>query len=324
MTPHLDHYPRVKELHYDDVALLPRFSSVGSRAETDTSVKIGCFDFNLPVIPANMKCTISEDIAQYLSDNNYFYVMHRFGIDTLKFLQAVRGWKNISISVGVKKEDHDLIEEISNRGYRVDYITIDIAHGHSEAMKQTINIISTLLPSTFIIAGNVCTVDGFNDLVEWGAKAVKVGVGPGAACTTKLKTGFTHPMFSCIRKIALQSSHYIKGHALLIADGGVNYNGDIAKAMCAGADLVMCGKLFSECIDSPAPSENGKKVYFGSASTMNKTTQQNIEGRVLEIEDNGMTFEQKLNEIKQDLQSAISYSGGKNISGLQAVNYILV
>lgn len=308
-----------KQLYYDNVALLPNYSTLRSRKEADTSIVMGKFKFNLPVVPANMKCTIDEKLAFQLSEKGYFYIMHRFDIDVYNFVEQAnqQNWKCISISVGVKDFDIQLVKRLTN--YRVDFITVDIAHGHCLMMKEMIEVIKQYLPTTFIIAGNVCTPEGFNDLAQWGAHAVKVGVGPGAACTTKLKTGFTYPMFSCIRNIV----DNMKTDALLIADGGINYNGDIAKAICAGADLIMCGKLFSECIDSPAPIKNGSKLYYGSASVFNKNHTNNIEGKQIEVVCNGLTYEEKLNEITQDLQSSISYAGGL-LKHLQHTKYIVI
>lgn len=317
-------YLHVRELHYDDVALLPRYSEVLSRQFIDTSVMVGPSTFNLPVVPANMKCTIDVSLAKQLSEHGFFYIMHRFGIDQYNFVKYTQPWKTVSISIGVKVEDFNLIQKLSYSELRVDYITIDIAHGHSLAMKNMIKHIKCFLPTTFIIAGNVCTVEGFDDLGYWGANAVKVGVGPGAACTTKLKTGFTFPMFSCVERITQDSNLDPNLRPLLIADGGIKHNGDIAKAMRAGADLVMCGKLFSGCIDSPSPTQDGKKVYYGSASSMNKTSNRNIEGCTIELPIDDMTYREKLNEIKQDLQSSISYAGGNSCRALHSVNYIRI
>lgn len=140
-------------------------------------------------------------------------------------------------------------------------------------------------------------------------------------CTTKLKTGFTYPMYSCIEYIRDESRQY--SNKLLIADGGVCYNGDIAKAIHAGADWVMCGKMFSECVDSPAPVDNhGHKLYYGSASVHNKNHKNNIEGTLIAVESNNMTYEQKLKEIEQDLQSSISYSGGTKLIDIRSVQSV--
>jgi GMP reductase len=312
-----------KTLYYDNVALVPKYSSLESRKDANTSALLGGKQYKLPVIPSNMKCVIDEDRAEWLSQNDYMYVMHRFDINNFDFVKNanVKNWKNISISIGVKAEDYDLLNKIKSYGLRVDCITIDIAHGHSLLMQKMLNHVRDTFPDVSIIAGNVCTPEGFDDLCVWGADAVKVGIGPGAACTTKLKTGFTYPMYSCISYICEGSKEY--SSKLLIADGGVSHNGDIAKAIHAGADFVMCGKLFSGCIDSPAPIDNlGHKLYYGSASVHNKNHKNNIEGTLIAVESNNMTYEQKLKEIEQDLQSSISYAGGTCVKDIRTVWWV--
>jgi GMP reductase len=113
---------------------------------------------------------------------------------------------------------------------------------------------------------------------------------------------------------------------MIIADGGITCNGDIVKALVAGADMVMAGSMFARCIDSPAmvdPTDPTKKLYFGSASLMNGN-KKNIEGRTISMPMNGMTYEQKYNEIYQDLTSAISYAGGDNLDAFREVEYKLI
>jgi len=314
-----------KKLYYDDVALVPRCSTTTSRSELDVSTTIVNRSIRLPVIPANMKCVINTKIAHFLSEHDYFYIMHRFDIDNYEFVKNCNkyNWHLISISVGVKDIDREQLTQIAKNKLRVDFITIDIAHGHSVLMKDMIKFIRDLFPEVKIIAGNICTKYAYNDLVLWGADIIKVGVGPGAACTTKLKTGFTYPMFSCVNEIdSYRQENDL--HVPIIADGGITYNGDIAKALVAGADYVMCGKLFSECIDSPAPLINGQKHYYGSASEHNKGHSNNIEGKLLQLNQNGMTFVDKLQEIKQDLQSALSYSGYKDLSHMWMVEWVRI
>ena len=316
-----------KKLYYDDIALVPRFSKLVSRKDADVYTDIGSFKLKLPVIPANMRCVIDEQIAHDLSEGGYFYIMHRFDIDNYEFVETAnkQNWKLISISVGVKESDIIALTNIIGSNLRVDFITIDIAHGHSVNMQLMIQYIKQQkhFKNTKIIAGNICTADGYIDLCNWGADIVKVGVGPGAACTTKLKTGFTYPMFSCILEIDDSRRRYNKTIPI-IADGGISHNGDIAKAITAGADYVMCGKLFSECIDSPAPVINGQKSYFGSASSHNKGHNRNIEGRIVTLENNGMTYQEKLNEIEQDLQSSISYAGVERVANLYRTTWIQI
>lgn len=327
-----------KLLKYDDVCLIPEFSSCRSRSECKTSVNFLGFDFKLPVMPANMKAVIDEDWAKYLSDNDYLYSMHRFDIDVQKFIENANrdNFKLISASFGVKTTDQRIIENLHSSGARLDIATIDVAHGHSSSVKEVIEYFKTQLPNTKIIAGNVATQQAVRDLYKWGADAVKVGIGQGSPCTTKNKTGFTMPMFSCVKKCSGApagdtifddcGSNVDDFESIpIIADGGVRHNGDIAKALVAGADFVMAGGIFAACADSPAKEVEvdgvWHKAYFGSASFENKRNKRNIEGKLRKLSQNGMVLEEKLEEIKQDLQSAISYGGGKLLKDLKKVSY---
>jgi GMP reductase len=316
-------------LKYEDICLLPNYSETTSRADCSTFTVIHNQQFKLPVMPANMKTVIDYDLARWMSKERYFYIMHRFDHDMRQFIDLANDedWQTVSISVGVKEHDEKLIEYIreprpfhgSMQRRRVDFITIDIAHGYCKSMKEMIGYIRGQLgDSVCIIAGNVCTRDAVKSLFHWGADIVKVGIGQGSPCTTKDKTGFTYPMFSCVQDCT--------GIGPIIADGGIKCNGDIAKALTAGADWVMAGGLFARCVDSPADgiqTESGiQKIYYGSASMENKGHTRNIEGVKRSLDSNGMTYQEKLVEIKQDLQSSISYSGGSSLSTLTPGNVI--
>lgn len=311
-----------RALKYSDVCLLPNYSEVASRVKCDTSVHLGNYKFELPVIPANMKTVIDENIANQLIHEGYFYVLHRFGCDVYNFASqlsgAQRGIKYVSISVGV--HDVDLINKLHRGKVKVDYITVDVAHGHSLNVRKTIdNIRDAWGDKVFIIAGNVCTPTAVQQLSEWGADAVKVGIGQGSPCTTKDKTGFTLPMFTCVNECS-------KPGVPVIADGGIKCNGDIAKALVAGAKMVMIGGIFARCADSPAETimtDRGKqKIYYGSASAENKGHTKNIEGIKKSLGMDDMTFFDKFVEIKQDLQSSISYAGGQDLSVLSLDNVV--
>ena len=335
-----------KLLKYSDVVLVPKLSNIETRSSIDVSCKFGPQTFSLPVVPANMKTVIDLELARSLSDAGFFYIMHRFNMSNHRFVELANKeqWKTISISVGVKPSDIESLERIAYDDLRVDYITIDIAHGHSTLMKNTIaEIKKNFGDKTFIIAGNVATSNAVEEITEWGADAIKVGIGQGSPCTTKDKTGFTMPMFSCMLECAKNAN------IPLIADGGVKCNGDVAKAICAGADMVMVGGMFAECVDSPAEnitktlhtgffkSEDYRpshyrpeykdvcyKRYYGSASQYNKGHSKNIEGVLREVPCNELTYLEKLDEMTMDLQSSVSYAGGNNLKTLSNTEYLLV
>ena len=325
-----------KALKYEDVCLIPNYSQCGSRSECSTLTKFGPQEFKLPIVPSNMKSVICPSVAEWMSENNYFYIMHRFDIDILAFLVSSNedNWRTISISVGVNEKDRDLLIKAASLKLRIDYITIDIAHGHSANMSRMIEHVKRSFPDAYLIAGNVATAQGVTALSDWGADAVKVGIGQGSPCTTKDKTGFTMPMFSCVWDCSGLPKE--RGFALgdepsknipIIADGGIKCNGDIAKALVARADMVMAGGLFASCTDSPAESikvnGNTYKAYFGSASAQNKGHNNHTEGTLININSSGITYEDKLKEIKQDLQSSISYAGGRDLACFKNVAYHL-
>tara|TARA_R110000824_G_scaffold313927_2_gene500770 strand:+ start:936 stop:1943 length:1008 start_codon:yes stop_codon:yes gene_type:complete len=332
----------MKQLKYEDVVLVPEYSTCESRSDNDTSTRLGAGSFNLPVVPANMSSVINENICKELSFAGYFYIMHRFGIDNFEFVKKANEerWSCISISIGANlDEENKFLNKILAAKLRIDYITIDIAHGHSIHMYRMVERIRSQFPEIYIIAGNVATPQAVRDLAVWGADCVKVGIGQGSPCTTKDKTGFTLPMFSCVKECSSQvvadwlelanASEKSLCEELdvslpipIIADGGVKFNGDIAKALVAGASMVMAGGLFAQCHDSAASiGYDKKKKYFGSASIYNKSEQRHIEGKINRIDEINQSISEKLLEIKEDLQSSISYAGGNDLSYLSKVEH---
>ena len=165
---------------YDNILLLPRRCVVESRRECDPSVVLGGRQFRIPVVPANMKTVVNDDICARLAREGYFYIQHRFDVDSVAFARTMRNQGLfVSLSVGVKEADREVVRQLAREGLGADYLTIDIAHGHAESVRQMIGHIREHLPAAFIIAGNVGTPEGVIDLESWGADATKVGVGPG-------------------------------------------------------------------------------------------------------------------------------------------------
>lgn len=320
-------------LSYDDVLLVPKYSELESRAKAVTEVSLCGSKFKLPVMPANMKSVIDIKTAKWLSQNRYFYVYHRYDKTNFEFVNnaIAEKWELISISTGVNEDSEIDLRLIANadENLYVDFITIDVAHGHHLKVKNRIKLIKELFPETKVIAGNVATPEAIRDLAAWGADAVKVGIGQGSICTTRFQTGFSVPMFTCVASCCcdffIENSHDIIQQTTIpiIADGGVKYIGDIAKALAAGATMVMSGALFANCIDSPAEIINGKKQYFGSTSFEAKKENKHIEGRLLQIE-TGCTIEQRLIEIQQALQSSISYAGGIDLTCFRDVDHVVI
>ncbi|GIO21674.1 GMP reductase [Oceanobacillus sp. J11TS1] len=310
---------------YEDIQLVPAKCIVDSRSECDTSIEFGGRFFKLPVVPANMQTIIDENIATYLAKNNYFYIMHRFQpekrADFIKTMQEQDLYA--SISVGVKEEEYGFVEELASNNLVPEYITIDIAHGHADSVIGMIKHIKKHLPDSFLIAGNVGTPEAVRELEHAGADATKVGIGPGKVCITKIKTGFGTGgwQLAALRWCAKAASKPI------IADGGIRTHGDIAKSVRFGASMVMIGSLFAGHEESPGDTieKDGKKLkeYFGSASEFQKGEKKNVEGKKMYVEHKG-ALQDTLTEMEQDLQSSISYAGGKHLDAIRNVDYVVV
>jgi len=309
---------------YDKVLLLPRKCRVASRSECDAAVELGGRSFRIPVVPANMKTVVDEGICLWLAQNGYFYVMHRFDLDNLKFVRWIKGQGAFaSISLGVKQADYEVVDQLAAEGLAPDYITIDIAHGHADTVKEMIGYLKQKLPSSFVIAGNVGTPEAIIDLENWGARGTRGGPGPGKVCITRSKPGFGTGgwKWSALKWCARVATKPI------IADGGIREHGDIAKSIRFGATMVMIGSMLAGHEESPGQTvdEDGKlyKEYYGSASDFNKGEYKHVEGkRILEPVKGRLA--DTLREMEEDVQSSISYAGGRKLMDIRKVNYVIL
>jgi GMP reductase len=309
---------------YDNALLLPRKCRVESRSECDASVELGGRRFRLPAVPANMKTVVDERICEWLAEHGYFYVMHRFDLDNPAFVQHMHGRGLFaSISLGVKAADYATVDQLAALDRAPEYITIDIAHGHADSVKNMIACLKEKLPTSFVIAGNVGTPEAIIDLENWGADATKVGIGPGKVCITKLKTGFGTGgwQLSALKWCARVATKPI------IADGGIRDHGDIAKSIRFGATMVMIGSLFAGHEESPGKTVEVDgalfKEYYGSASDFNKGEYKHVEGKRI-LEPIKGKLADTLVEMEQDVQSSISYAGGTRLMDIRKVNYVIL
>jgi len=311
------------ELDYDDISLLPQKCIVNSRKECDTSIKLGRYTFDMPVFPSNMKSVVNIDTCKYFAKLGWFYTMHRFGVDNTFFINEMKNEGLFtSISIGIKEESRKDIERMVYFGLIPDYITIDVANAYSDNAKRMANLVKEKFPTTFLIVGTIASGDAAREITLWHvADAIRVGIAGGHVCTTKITTGFYRPMVSTIEDCCQLTTLPI------IADGGIKHSGDIAKAIACGASMVTCGVLFSGYDESAGDiieiNEKQYKEYYGNASEYNKKEKINIEGKKILVEYKG-SINKLTKSLKENLQSSISYSGGKTLDSLRETTKIRI
>lgn len=257
---------RGKGFTYDDVLIVPSKSEMRSRREPELSTQLTKNrTINLPFISANMDTITEANMAIAMDKEGGFGIIHRFMSieEQVKEIKKVKdfGAKNIGASIGVSSESQDRAHAVVGAGANV--ITIDIAHGHSIAMLETLTWLKKEFPNVDIIAGNVATPEGTLDLIEAGADAIKVGIGPGSMCTTRIITGCGVPQLTAVSMCSKVARE--KG-VPVIADGGIKTSGDIVKAIAAGASTVMLGSILAGTIETPGLIRHGQKEYRGMAS----------------------------------------------------------
>jgi GMP reductase len=315
-----------KVFDFDNITLLPNFSRVESRSDCDTTCVFGGYRFKLPIVPANMESIIDIKLATELSKKGYFYILHRFNIDEVSFVRGMKEHNLISsISVGVNDDSYKLIDKLVSEDLIPNFITVDIAHGHSIKMKKMVKYIKDKMSDVFLIGGNVCTPEAVTDLESWGCDAVKCGIGGGSACTTYHSTGFGNRGWqaSMIKKCVKVAKKPI------IADGSIKEHCDITKSLVLGASMVMVGGMFAGYDESPGSliEEESKKYkeFWGSASSSQSGKTNRVEGIKKLIPYKNQSIFDKLNDIEESLQSAISYAGGNpnTIECLGNVKYVI-
>ena len=243
-------------LTFDDVLLVPRRSSIRSRQDVSLKTKLTKkIKINLPILAANMDTVCEQEMALALARLGGVGILHRF-LTVEAQAEMVENVKHenseyvVGAAIGT---DHDAIvrsKALVDSG--VDELVLDIAHGHAEHAIDALKQLKDSFPDTDVIAGNVATQAGAEDLYEAGADAIKVGVGPGGVCTTRLVAGVGVPQLTAIFSASV-------GALPVRADGGITSSGDIAKAIAAGADSVMIGSMFAGTKESPGEVESSPK-----------------------------------------------------------------
>lgn len=258
-------------LTFDDVLLMPRHSEISSRRTPELKTKLTKkWEIDQPFIASNMDTVSEKEMIMAMAKIGAHSILHRFitleeQIAQIKELHKYRNENQlnfpINVSIGVKEEGMNRADHLIDCG--VDILTIDIAHGDSILMFETIDYVKKKYPHIEVIAGNTATPEGVKGFVDHGADAVKVGIGPGSMCTTRIITGCGVPQLTAIAQCVIEAKKY---DIPVIADGGIKTSGDVVKALAAGAQTVMLGSMLAGTLETPGEVKGGMKKYRGMAS----------------------------------------------------------
>ena len=315
------------KLDFSDVLIRPKRSTLGSRSEVDLTRTINFPISNqkwtgIPIIAANMDTIGTYEIYQILSKYQIITALHKFyTLEELRNMDLNKEYFMISTGIG-EKDLEKLVEILEN--IDVKFICVYVANGYMEQLVKFCANLRSLYPNKIIVAGNVVTREVTEQLILSGkVDIVKIGIGPGAACTTRMKTGVGMPQLSAISECA-DASHGANGY--IIGDGGITCPGDASKAFGAGADFIMIGGLFSGHYENPGEviEENGEmyKLFYGMSSdtAMKKrfgkmANYRSSEGRTIKIKLKG-NIENTVNDILGGIRSTCTYINAKYIKNI--------
>jgi IMP dehydrogenase len=309
---------------YDDIILVPQFNPIESRKNVSTSITdiSGKLNLNLPIISANMDTVTEFDMAHAMNEYGGIGALHRFCTIDKNVEMFKKSPSKTFVSVGCSEKELLRVEALRDSG--ADFFCIDIAHGHSFVMGNMLKKMRSMLPNSCIMAGNVATYEGYEYLEKNGADIVKVGIGPGSVCTTRVTTGFGYPQASALEKITS------KANLSIVADGGIKTPGDIVKALVLGADFVMVGSMLAGTEPTPGDLDfEGFKTYRGMASQEayeshfgkmpNYKTHEGVERKV-----KSKNFSNVMDNIVGGLRSGMTYAGASKINELRKVSYEVI
>jgi len=314
-----------KTICFDDVLLVPQFSAIKSRSEIDISSELrpDALTLDVPIISSPMDTVTEHYMARAMEDIGGLGVIHRYNSvkQQVAIVKKTRdiGTVHVAAAIGVGSAHLERATALYDAGVHI--LCVDIAHGHHILMKKMLSDLREIFgDAVHIMAGNVATLDAFNDLADWGADSIRVGIGGGSICSTRTQTGHGMPTLESIISCASSDRN-----AKLIADGGLRTSGDIVKALAAGADFVMLGSMLAGHAETPGDAifvkGQKRKVYRGMAS---KDAQIEWRGHTASIEGVSSTVPyrggvaEKLYEIKTGIRSGLSYTGARDLREFRA------
>lgn len=312
------------KLDFKDVLFRPKRSTLSSRKEVELERKYtfkhsGKVYTGIPIMAANMDGVGTFAMADELSRHKLFTCLVKsYGPENFDKMYSI-GTDYFAVSTGTGERDLDKLNQILNTYPEIQYICIDVANGYSEHFGMFVSKIRDKYPKHTIIAGNVVTADMTQELILRGADIIKVGIGPGSVCTTRIQTGVGYPQLSAIIECA-DAAHGLGGH--IIADGGCTCPGDVAKAFGAGADFVMLGGMLAGHDEGGGHVENGSVTFYGMSSdtAMNKhnggvADYRSSEGRTVTVPYRGKV-ENTVKDILGGLRSTCTYVGAESLKNL--------
>ncbi len=314
---------------FDDVLLVPAKSDIQTRSEVNIRSSIGDCEFEIPIISSPMDTVTEGAMMKTMAKLGGLGVLHRYNSpirQTSVFTDARMSLEEeshayaskLSAAIGSSDDVDKRAKMLVENGVRI--LCIDVAHGHHVLMERTIKKIKdTFGERVLVMAGNIATPEAYHDLSSWGADAVRVGIGGGSICSTRIQTGHGVPTFQSVLDCSSMDG------AIIVADGGIKSAGDIVKALAAGADFVMLGSMLAGTDESPGDVLSGNdeqkyKVYRGMASI---EAQVEWRGEARSLEGISTTIPYKgavrniIKNLEYNIKSGLSYTGARSIRELQ-------
>ena len=316
---------------FDDVLLVPQHSDIESRKDICIASNLGDMRFVLPVVSSPMDTISDTKMMLEMQNQGGLAILHRYNTieaqaEKVLYVSEVGRAKKIAAAIGMSGDYEERAKALVDAGATI--LCVDVAHGHHEMMRWCLDSLKqTYAEDIHIMAGNVATLEAFEALSEWGADSIRVGIGGGSICSTRIVTGHGVPTLQSVMDCARTTYS-----TPIVADGGIKTTGDMVKALAAGADFVMIGSMLAGTDETPGDvliKNNGEKYkeYRGMAS---KEAQRDWRGKSSTPEGVATIVPYKgpvryiLDDLDGGIRSGLSYTGSRNIRELQAKSHFIL